>query len=306
MNQISNLMKKVFVVASMIGLSALLFFSGCQKDDDEPQGDPTINFLVDQGYISGDATLPVSTEFKVKIAAFMNNETEAKLTGLKISRTFTQAGRADWDTTLSLNKEENIQYEITFETPSILGSELLEFQIIDENSRSDEISLTITTEEDINSFEMRILGSYDNLTVGSSFASIDGNVYTQQEAFADQAKIDFLYWWGASTSATIGAPDDVNANLVYGNLTYGLPQWTTKNATRFVGTALTDTDFDAVSVAADIMNAVSNPSDTRIGQLMESDVLGFETVDGLKGLIRVKEIVAGTDGQITIDVKVEK
>lgn len=301
-------MKKVFVLVSMIGLSALLFFSGCQKDDDEPQGDPTINFLVEQGYISSDATLPLSTEFKVKIAAFMNNETEAKLTGLKISRTFTQAGRADWDTTLSLNKEENIQYEITFETPSILGSELLEFQIIDENSRSDETSLTITTEEDINSFEMRILGSYDNLTVGSSFASIDGNVYTQQEAFANQAKIDFLYWWGASTSATIGAPDDANANLVFTNPNYGLPQWdaNTKNATRFVGTALTDADFDDVSIADDIMNAVNNPSDTRIGQLMESDVLGFETVDGKKGLIRVKEIIAGTDGQITIDVKVEK
>lgn len=298
-------MKKLIVFLAITGLSALLFLTGCEKDD-TPVGDPTINFLAEQGFISSDATLPVNSEFKVKIAAFMNNETEAKLTALKISRTFTQASRADWDTTLTINKEESIQYELTFTTVDAVGSELLEVQVVDENSRTDEVSLTITTEEDIDEFEMRILGSYNNLTVGSSFASIDGNVYTQQEAFNNQAKIDFLYWYGASTLATIGAPDDPNANLVYTNAIYGLPQWTTKNSTRFNTTVLTDSDFDAISIAADIFTYVGTPSDTRIGLLAVSDVIGFETESGKRGLIRVKEIVAGTDGQITIDVKVEK
>lgn len=298
-------MKKTLVLVSLIGLSALLFFSGCQKDD-EPTGPPTINFLAEQGFLSDDATVPVNSEYKVKVAAFMNSETEAKLTALSISRTFTPASRADWDTTLIFdNKEESIQYELTFTAANVPGEELLEIEIIDEDSRSAEVSLNITTESDINSFEMKILGSYNNTSVGSSFASIDGNVYSQQEAFNNQGIIDFLYWWGSTTNATIGAPDDANANLVYTNPTFGLPQWSVKNATRFNTTTLTSADFDGINIASDITDLVNNPADTRIGQLAVGGVIGFETVTGKKGLIRVSDIVVGAAGEITIDVKVE-
>jgi hypothetical protein len=298
-------MKKLLFLFLFAGISSVLLFTGCAKDEDTPEGDPSINFISQAGFISQDETLPVSSSFKVKVAAFMNPDTEEKLTALKILRTFTQAARADWDTTLSLDKEESIQYEISFTAANIPGDEELEFQIIDENSRSSAVALTITTVPDIASYQMKILGSWDN-PLGSSFASIDGTVYTQQQAFENQAMVDFLYWWGASTSATIGAPDDANANLVFTNPVNGLPQWTTKNATRFSTTTLTSNDFDLIATSDEIMNFIGTPTETRIPSLSVDDVIGFETVSGRAGLIRVVDIVTGSDGQITIDVKVEE
>jgi len=296
-------MKKLVVIFSVLGLSAILLFTGCAKDDETPQGDPTINFVAQAGYISSDATLPVNSPFKVKINAFMNSETNSKLTSLKITRSFTQAARSSWDTTLSLNKEESIQYEISFVAASTTGEEELGFQVIDQNSRSSSISLKVTTEPDIMEYTMKILGSWDN-PLGSSFASIDGTVYTQDDAFANQEKVDFLYWWGASTSATMGAPDDEKANQVFTNPTTGLPQWTTKNATRFTTTTLTSADFDLVATTSEIVGFVGTPTDTRIPALEKDDVIGFTTVSGRSGLIRVVDIVTGSTGQITIDVKV--
>ena len=46
-----------------------------------------------------------------------------------------------------------------------MGVEVLEFQIIDENSRSSSVSLNITTEPDVVSYTMKILGSWDNPTL---------------------------------------------------------------------------------------------------------------------------------------------
>lgn len=149
---------------------------------------------------------------------------------------------------------------------------------------------------------MKILGSYQSAT-GSSFASIDGNVYTMAQAFANQAAIDFLYWWGATTSATIGAPDDDNANAVYTGAN-GLPNWTTKNATRFKNTALTAAEFDAISDGAPLITNATGADQTRIGSLAVGNVFAFKTVTNKDGLIKVVAINTGAAGDITIDVKV--
>jgi hypothetical protein len=152
---------------------------------------------------------------------------------------------------------------------------------------------------------MKILGSYQS-TTGSSFASIDGSVYTLAEAKANSAKVDFLYWWGATTSATIGAPDDDNAAVVYNNPTNGIPTWATKNPTRFTTTTASAADFDSYVDDTEIIAAATGADETRIGSLTVGDVIAFMTASGKYGMIKVTDIAAGADGQITIDVKVQE
>jgi hypothetical protein len=115
-----------------------------------------------------------------------------------------------------------------------------------------------------------------------------------------------MYWWGQSTSATIGAPDDANAALVFNTGAYAIPNWTTKNATRFKTTTVTSTAFDAITYASEIIDIATGADQTRIGTLANDQVIAFITVTNKHGLIRVKSFVSGSDGSMTVDVKVEK
>ena len=227
-----------------------------------------------------------------------------KLESLKITRIF---NLSTWDTTLTFS-ETTYTLISTFLARSTAGVEKIEFKVTDKDGQSATISLQVTTElatTPINSFPMKILGSYSSAT-GSSFASIDGSVYTLAEAFAHQAAVDFLYWWGASTSATIGAPDDANAALVYTGVN-GLPNWTTKNATRFVITTVTVAEFDAINDGNVLATLAAGANTlTRLGSLVVDNVFGFKTASGKYGLIKVNNINDGAAGDITIDVKVQQ
>jgi hypothetical protein len=115
-----------------------------------------------------------------------------------------------------------------------------------------------------------------------------------------------MYWWGESTSATIGAPDDANAALVFNTGDFKLENWTTKNATRFKTTTVNSAAFDAISDANEIVDIATGADQTRIANLAVDQVIAFVTVTGKHGLIRVNSFTAGSDGVLSIDVKVEK
>ena len=297
-------MKKSVLFLGAILLIAISFFSSCSDNTDPVPTPPTISFVAGSGYISSDATLTVNTPFVVKILAEANTASNSKIQSISITRIF--SNQVVGDTTFSFN-DATVSFELTIMSFPDPGVENIEFEAMDKDGQKAKITLKITTEEGttpINTFTMKVLGSYESAT-GSSFASIDGNVYTMAEAFAKQASIDFLYWWGASTSATIGAPDDDKAILVYTGVN-GLPNWTTKNATRFKTTLVTATEFDAIDDGQVLADKASGADQTRVGTLAVDNVLAFITVTGKHGLIKVTNITTGTAGDITIDVKVEQ
>jgi hypothetical protein len=297
-------MRKLMLIMGTALLSGLLFFSACTTEEDQDQP-PSINFLAGDDYISSDATVTVNSLFMVKVYAEENAESKSNIRTLKVTRVF---NLNSWDTTFSFN-DPNITVELSFYAQPNEGVESIKFEVADNAGETASIELRITTEPGaggpINSFTMKILGSYQS-TTGSSFASIDGSVYTLAEAKANSAKVDFLYWWGATTNATIGAPDDVNAANVYNNPTNGIPTWTTKNPTRFITTTSSAADFDSYVDDTEIIAAATGADQTRIGTLAVDDVIAFMTASGKYGMIKVTDIVSGADGQITIDVKVQQ
>jgi hypothetical protein len=235
-----------------------------------------------------------------------NATSGANIKTLRITRI--SSNQVLYDTTLNYN-DETFSLEAGFISLNQPAIEVVEFTATDKDGQSASIDIQITTVEPtggpIDSWTERLLGSWNNPT-GSSFASINGNVYTLDEAFANQTIIDYMYWWGASTSATIGAPDDANAAQVFNTGSFALVNWTTKNATRFKTTTITSAQFDQISDATPLIDAATGADQTRIGELAIDDVIGFVTVTGKRGLIRVKGVNEGSDGTMTVDVKVEK
>jgi hypothetical protein len=294
-----------FKVSDKAGQSAMIDLRITTKVV-SPPAEPSISFIAGPGLISSDSTLSVNALFNIRILAEANPVSGAKLKSLKITRIF---NLQTYDTTFSFN-DEILSIEIYLIAQAIPGVETLEFEVTDKAGQSAMIDLQITTETaaggEIDNWAMRILGSWNNLDTGCSFATINGNVYMLNEAFANQALIDFFYWWGASTDATIGAPDDANAAMVYNTGTYALQNWTIKNPTRFKTTTLSPTDFNAIPDAESIIDIATGADQTRIGNLLMDQVVAIITVTGKHGLICVKSITEGSSGSITIDVKVEK
>lgn len=302
------MMKKYLLIFGAIVLfSATLLISSCTSDTTTPVEPPSISFVTGTGLISGNATVNVSTPFVVKILAEANVTSGSKIASVGIRRIINN--QTVGDTVFTFN-DATVTFEVTFMSYSQAGVENIEFKATDKDGQTASISLQITTQESasgaIDSWTERILGSWNNPT-GSSFASINGNVYTLDQAFANQTIIDYMYWWAASTnSATIGAPDDPNAALVFNTGEFKLDNWTTKNATRFKTTTVVSAEFDNIAYASEIIPIATGADQTRLADLTVNQVIAFVTVTNKHGLIRIKSFTAGSDGTMTIDVKVEK
>jgi hypothetical protein len=133
------------------------------------------------------------------------------------------------------------------------------------------------------------------------------------EAKANSTLIDFMYYYGNVNNATIAAPDDNDAAMVFTG-TAALSTWTTRNSTRFkVISSLTAAEFDAIE---DDLLIVSNVNPTEViastvHPLAVGDVVAFIT-DGdkaggsRKGLIKVAAIAVGAGGTMDIVVKVQE
>jgi hypothetical protein len=287
-------MKKINLLISALIIAGFAFVTSCTKDSNPP----TINFKGGATYTSSDVTIEAGTSLTFGITATSGS---AKLTNFKITTT---SGAAPVDTTFS---SDSFNEDYTFEFPEV-GVNALTFTITDKDGQTAELSLTVTVNaaaSTINSYTEVLLGSYGSPT-GSSFASVDGTVYSMADAKANSAKVDWLYYYGTGHQATLAAPDDALAATVFSNATTGLAQWATRNATRFtkITTAVVWAD---VQSATDIAGIAGTPASTDANELAVNNIVAFKTASNKLGLIKIIAIT-GTAGTSTIkyDVKVQK
>ena len=156
-----------------------------------------------------------------------------------------------------------------------------------------------------NAWANLLLGSLSHSgTAGASCASIDGKVYEIAEAKTNSAKIDFVYWNGASNPNSIAAP----SNTTLGTITAMQSGWTTKNQTKLQRlTTVTVAAFNAMNNDAEIVEKVTATTVTGdiVSNLKVDDIIGFITVGGKKGLMKVNSV--GTPANhIDITIKVQK
>ena len=307
-------MKKFGKLLMLTLMAATLVFTGCNKDDEEDPSVvyyPTINFMTNAGYVSGDITLEPGFEFLTGINASMNATSEEKLVKLKIQRVFNNNPVTVLDSTINV---EVLAYDNFFTTQSVAGVEKWVFTVTDKAGVSKEISYNITTtipvvHGDIYTYTAILMGGQENTTLGSFWSSVDNQVLKQDDAALVQNKVDFVYFYGTTNLATIASTADDQANVAWSN-TFST-NWTTRNATKFK--KLTGIDWAQVIDDELIVAEATNLTLTRANELTVGQIVAFETAAtsanaGKKGFFKVMEITgtSGLDRTITIEVKIQK
>lgn len=301
-------MKKYFRLFAFVFLAGTLVMSSCKKDDDDDNGgtpapmNPTINFLVEQGFISSDATVEVNEAFKVKIYAEENATSKKNIDHINVRRIF--QNQTVGDTALDIG-QPSATITVNFTAQPIPGEETLEFEAVDNDGKKAMISLKITTIEigvNVTKYSNITLGSFNDQTYGSFFSTSNGQAYFKAEAFDNQALIDFAFFLGATSGASIGAP--ANDTIVGVFDLDQPPVWTTLNTTGMVSPApITAADFDLIGTTYDFPNFQSSSSIAT--QLEDDDVIFFMTQGMKLGFIKVNSINKRGD-IINIDVIVEQ
>lgn len=299
-------MKRLSFLFAIILMASMPFFTSCGKD---PATDvkPTINFIGGTGYTSQDVTLKAGETLKVGISAFSNASSKAKLKSFKIVRTFNNVPFTALDSTLNSTDAFNITIE-SFAYPTA-GVERWAFTITDKDGEFSEISFNVTTTSggQITSYTQKILGSYDNATIGSSFASSDGTVYSLANAKTNAAKIDWMYYYGATNLATLASPNDATVAEIFTSATNGPATWSVRNDTKFDKVTLpTGLTWDNITTDAEIVILASGVSKTKVTALTVGQIVAFKTVTGKQGLIKVEAITGTGAGSITYSVKVQQ
>jgi hypothetical protein len=288
-----------------------LIFTSCSKDSTTDPLPPNFAFLGGEyepgkARVDADVTLTVGEEFVFGISG--STKSDKDLQRLLIQRKFENVSTITMlDSAFNM---ASISFDITTFAYPTVGSEDFICTVWDKNDKSTTISFTVTTEPaapDITTYQDIILGSYASPT-GSSFASIDGTVYTLDQAKINADKVDFLYYYGTTNHATLAAPDDAEAATVFTGAN-GLATWAVLNPTKFKATTLSSTDFDAIQSSSQLVTAATLPTQPNLSKandLSVGDVLAFKTAGSYFGLIRVDAITgANNAGTIEITVKVQ-
>jgi hypothetical protein len=302
-------MKKVTFFMFSLLIAGMTFISSCSSDDNSNPSDlsPTLTFIGGTGYTSSDVTLTAGTPFKVGLNGASNTLSNSPIQQLIVTRIYNNKPFTVLDTAISVN---NFSVDIIMQANYQVGAEAFYFKVVDKDNQSAEISFTINTtaavtNDSINTFTMVIMGAQES-TNGSSFASIDGSVYQLAEAKINSAKVDWLYYYGATNHATLAAPDDASAATIFTNSTNGLQTWAVKNPTRFK-TVTDPIIWDAITDDGMIKTQTASGVDqTKIPNLSADTYLSFITASGKKGMIKVESISGTESGTITLSVKVQK
>jgi len=293
-------MKKTIYLFGLMLLVGAMVVSSCKKDDEEePAVDltPVLTFITDAGFTYSDATLAPSSTFKVGILATENATSKTNIASLEIVRTFN-------NTPTTVYEEDNIN-ETTFGwegdlvANTLAGEERWTFTVTDKDGLKKELVLIITTVPNVTAYLDVDMGSHNDPTYGSFFASTTGTVMLKTEASADQGSVDFAFYLGAVNGSTFGAPSNSDVQTVFA-LTGA---WTILNNTLFEMTDMNPADFDAIGDSYAFPEFTGTADD--IQHLEADDVFMFKTVNDKLGLVKVNTI-NGKGDVVNIDVKVQQ
>jgi hypothetical protein len=293
-------MKKLIVLCGFALLSGL-FFSSCNKEEDQPVP-PTIAFNQQDGNITANTTAAFGDTLRFGIILQGNGtdnivKFEVKANGLSVV-----------DSTINT---QSFTFDF-YTTKSIADQDIWSFTATDIAGNKKEETITITGNfGQINAYTTILVGAQDNVAT-ESFLSFSDNLatkYFQAQAFLNQEKIDIFCFF----ENTVAHPNMMSMGSPGSNIT-GIftgasspDNYTTKNLTRFYKTTLTAAEFDAVQNDAVILNAFNtDEARKKASVLAAGEVYAIQISSGLTGLIKVIAVDGEATGTLEIAVKIQK
>ena len=234
-------------------------------------GDPTASDL--EAVITQDQTIVRDGDtFKINISATTTNDKIASVTVVKGGNALSIPAITDDE-----NYTETIEY------------------VVDDVDGEIEFTITITgtnlIDPIVETVKVNVVSDVD-ITLGAKTSPLESFLngttltkYNSTDAFANQSLVDLVYTYSSTDGAIIGAPSDAS---------FTLASWTTKNVTK------------VAKITEQSISAVDGISGTAVKNLAVGDLIGYITVSGTKGIIVIKNIVTGDDGNTTMTFSVIK
>jgi hypothetical protein len=294
--QLSITMRKLSLqLFSLFAAISLFTMTSCNKEEDMVDPAPTATIAS-----STPATAKVGNE--ITIAASIVAQS-------KIKSIVTRHNNVDLDTkTSNFTNSTSDNYSFKYTIPSTAAGKDLAFTIVVTDSKDRVVNTTHTVKVDavgtVRTQSAKLIHGQSS-TLGGSFYGTEaaGTIYMQADAKASAAKVDFLYFYGATNLATLAAPSDADAKTMYNNATTGLQTWSKLNNTKFKEVTMTKAEFDAATYTS-IESTATGATATKINSLAANKVIGFITEGGKKGLIFVNSVTGTSAGNIDITVKI--
>ncbi len=290
-----NKLMAIFFIASVFS-----FVAGCEGDTD----DPTVNPLKVEVEVKGDAPTYLPGESIVYTITVTSSE--------KIDRVEVTPNNNGTDaatTTIDFGNEKGSlskDYTYTIPAAAVAGTPIsIKFVAYDKETQDQTtVNFTVTSEgSPIKTYSAVLMGAQAHATKGSYLNAATGEVMNAATAAANDADVDIIYYYGSSNKSSLVAPNDDAIDGDAGDEAQLAKNLDPKNATKIAVSTVTAEDFDAMDTDATISGLT--PSGSMAKQLAVGSVVAFETVDGLKGLIKVTAVTEGTDGTIEVIVKVQ-
>jgi hypothetical protein len=311
-------MKKL-KLAVLVLAAGLIATTSCKKD--ETHAVPTVSHSGNDAY-----ELDFTTDSSQHVVFNVYVKAEAEVETFSITETKTPGASSTYDasTTGKFKGETDKTYSFdkvfTAADFTDVDTYTYEFRVTDKDGQVATTKVTVKMkaipDKEINSFTAVLMGAQSNTNEGSFYDAETNTVYTKSDADNNQESVDFVYYYGSSNEATIAAPNDSTVNGTADNSLTLTENWTTQNNTLFYKTTLTKDDFDAITNANNFEEKYNNNlTESKVTKLENKDdngnvrlntVVAFKTVNGKIGLFCVTAVDAGSDGTITIDVKIAK
>jgi hypothetical protein len=289
----------------------LMFVFSCKKDNDKKP--PTLTLISESGFIADSTVVAIVFPYRIGITA---GKGDAAITNLVVTLT-TENGM---ETALDSGMYSN---DFTYTRNVSYGASKFEkwsFTLRDKNGKSASTSITVLKDltsafGPITTYSSVKLSAQDDVAGNSFFSVASGNLYTNQNAEANQSDINIITYYGdlllPSTEFTLSSPGESDVATFYPMIaSWAAP----KNETRYKPDSLSIPNgaFDAAYNDSII---ITNYTSATIGKrkfkiVRAGYVIPFQVnigpVSGKRGLIKIKSIQEGTGGHIIADIKVQK
>lgn len=292
-------MKKTFTILIVI-LTTIL---GCEKEKTN-YPPPSIQFITDSGFVYNDTVLALGETFKIGIIADNPN--------VNLTNFIIRVESDEFETYLDSGMNTK---NIHFERNIVKGIKELEkwiFIIRDKDGKSAEISFNVTKDSssaygNIFYFPSVEMGAQNN-SIGSFYSLIEDSVYTLNQAFENQDKIDICYYYDFidTDENTIASPGANIDESVYPGAN-GLSNWTTRRTTRFKPAGITEAEFlNAHNDSLLIVAYGQSEGKRKAKNLQTGNIFSFNNEDGKIGLFRVNSVSGMDAGTVNISIKVQQ
>lgn len=290
------------VFAGMIGLSS------CKKEDENAPA-PSLTFTLN-GASSANFNAGETAEFKMELNSTID------FTSLKGTLSYTNTSNSTTTVTIKDANLSNAELDYTKNSDiqtNYKGTKIVKVALPSDAKRGQEWIISVTSANAngstsstfkgkiVNIWTAKLLGAQTN-SAGAYFNSATGSVLQGSAASATPAGVDITY-------AAIGSPVAFPIILSYKQRATeglsGVPGGAEESY--FVETGLQPSDFLSESTSWNGLfsgAAISSTTPQRV-QIALGKVYAYKNKAGKMGLIHIENIVSGTDGSVTINVKAE-